>query len=143
VDELFIDSRDGSGFLRFHSREFGTPGGGSALEYFNAELKVKTMRAEVRVYAYGAQGLASLFEETAREWRGWKGVKAWESLEGELKLAATHDGLGHIGLLVEMGPPYEEWKAQGVVALEAGSLDVPARRLSEFVAASRSVMDVP
>jgi hypothetical protein len=45
--------------------------------------------------------------------------------------------------MVEMGPPYEEWTARGIVALEAGSLDLPARRVSEFVAASRSAMDVP
>jgi hypothetical protein len=142
VDELLIESGEGSGFLRLHAREHGKAGGG-ALEYFTAELSLKTMRAEVRVYAYGAQGLASLFEDMAREWRGWSGTKGWDSLEGEIKLAATHDGLGHIALEVEMGPPSEEWRARGTIMLEAGALDLPARRLTRFLAASRSVMDVP
>jgi hypothetical protein len=93
------------------------------------------LRAEVRVYAYRADGLPDLFEAMASDWRGWSGAKCWESLEGELKLTATHDGLGHIALDVVLGPLYEEWKAQGTLVLEAGSLDAPASHLRDFVAA--------
>jgi hypothetical protein len=129
TEELVIKSRDDSGFLRLHSPDFS----GDAVEYFTAELSVRTMHAEVRVYAYRADGLPDLFEEMASEWRGWRVAKRWESLEGELKLTATHDGLGHIALDIVLGEPYEEWKAQGIVVLDAGSLDTPARRLRDFI----------
>ncbi len=132
LDEVLIESSKGSGFLGLHSPEFATPRGG-ALDYFTAELSVSTLRAELRVYAFLGEGLPRLFEDMAIEWRGWSGAKRWRSLEGKIELSATHDGLGRIGLLVVLSEPYGEWKAEGTVALEAGSLDTPARRLRDFV----------
>jgi hypothetical protein len=129
ADEVVIAGRDGR-LLRLHSREFGPKG---ALEYFTAEVRVSTLHAEVRVYAWGADGLSALFEEMALQWRGWEEAKEWSSVEGELKVAARHGRLGHIALEVSLRPLHEEWEAQATIVLEAGSLDPPARSVQEFI----------
>jgi hypothetical protein len=82
------------------------------------------MRASTQVYAYGGRSPLELFEEMANEWRGWKGSKVWESLEGELALAATHDGLGTIMLkvrLAHLGSDFSDWEARAALELDAGT----------------------
>jgi hypothetical protein len=70
----------------------------------------------------GGDGLARLFAEMAAEWRGWEGVKSWESLEGDLGVAAEHDGLGQITIRVGLrrweAPP--EWEARADLTIDAG-----------------------
>jgi hypothetical protein len=43
-----------------------------------------------------------LFDEMAREWRGWSGTKEWASLEGELSLSCTADGKGHVDIAIDV-----------------------------------------
>jgi Family of unknown function (DUF6228) len=96
---------------------------GDELNAYTAKLEVEAMSAMTQVYAYGPSPLV-LFEEMAGEWRGWKATKKWQSLEGELALAATHDGLGTIALHVELahlGADGWDWRADAVLTLDSGS----------------------
>jgi hypothetical protein len=67
--------------------------------------------------------LAALFVSLARDWKGWKGVREWESEESALRLAASHDGLGHINLEIvlrrQRGRP-GDWIAATTIVLDAG-----------------------
>jgi hypothetical protein len=82
----------------------------------------------------GLDGLDSLFVTMADQWRGWAGEKSWNSLEGELSLSCTHDGLGHVKVAVELRPDLldESWTARAVLVVWAGSLGQIARSVSEF-----------
>jgi hypothetical protein len=46
--------------------------------------------------------IADLFADLAEHWRGWSGQKVWENNEHTLRLEATHDGLGHVGIDVHL-----------------------------------------
>ena len=61
----------------------------------------------------------------AANWRGWEGELSWGTLEGEFKMTATCDRLGHIDLLVEMkSDSYpRDWELKARLLLEAGTLD--------------------
>jgi hypothetical protein len=62
--------------------------------------------------------------DLADAYRGWDGVRTWESLEHDLRMEATHDGRGHVSLrFVIRGPQAYEpdaWEASVVVTLDAG-----------------------
>ena len=67
---------------------------------------------------------AELFEDLAANWRGWLGRKEWRSLEGELRLTAECDRLGHVWITTELGQGSPAaWTATLVVLVEAGQLD--------------------
>ena len=83
-------------------------------------------------------GLIALFEEMARDWRGWEGGKEWKSTDGRLKLACFHDRLGHIDLAFELRSSgladQLEWQLQSSLWVEAGTLDGLVRRVRAFFA---------
>jgi Family of unknown function (DUF6228) len=90
---------------------------------YSAGVQTEAMTASTLVYAYGPTPLA-LFEVIANEWRGWHGSKEWSSLEGELSLSATHDGVGTITLqvrLAHLGFDAWDWEARAALALDAGA----------------------
>ena len=64
-----------------------------------------------------------LFQEMARDWKGWRGKKEWQALAGELRLTATCDSRGHIALAVHLSRDSGEFTASATIALEAGQLD--------------------
>jgi hypothetical protein len=98
---------------------------------FRATVRAHDRFATLRVCAYtDPRGIVRLFAEAARDWRGWTGAKAWESLEGELGLQLTTDRLGHVTLAVrlraDLGGP-DPWQLQAELGLDAGRLGEIAR----------------
>ena len=85
-----------------------------------------------RVWAHtDAAGLGRLFADAAREWSGWNGTKAWESLEGELRLELSTDRLGHVRLRVRIRSDpggADQWQLDAELELDAGELDAIARQ---------------
>ena len=85
-----------------------------------------------RVYAYimDGAGIARLFAEAAREWRGWNGSKTWESLEGELRIERSVDTLGHVLVAVRVRSDQDisdRWQLHAELTLDSGQLDDVAR----------------
>src|SRR6266508_5660786 len=82
-------------------------------DYFWAELKAPGLECRSRVSAFEPRPdrLSDLFQEMAKAWKGWKGGKVWQSLEGELKLTCTMDATGHVQISVRLseGTPYR-WR---------------------------------
>jgi len=84
-----------------------------------------TARHKVTVYT-DPDGIARFFRSMAYEWRGWSGSKTWESLEGELRLSASRDSVGHVfvavGLMTAQGAP-DPWRVEAELTIEAGMLE--------------------
>lgn len=124
---LTIRDRDGEGSLTiaFDGTE----------EFWTVELSGPGMTARRRVVAYRPHGgFDCTFQEMAAASRGWEGDKVWRSLEGELRLVCTRDGLGHIKIAVELRTDWKsDWRAERVLVVEAGQLDRLARDAVEFL----------
>ena len=86
-------------------------------------LRVPGLDASLRVpphYATGFEDLVAFVNGLASDWRGWQGERAYESLEHDLRVTATHDG--HIRLVVQLRETSvpDGWSATGVVQLDPG-----------------------
>ncbi|OLZ58064.1 DUF6228 family protein [Amycolatopsis keratiniphila] len=120
-----IQARIGSGheFLRLTAdvAENGPP------ESLLAELRLHGLSASVQVvhhYATGFADLAEFFQRHVDDWRGWDGVRTWESLERDLRIDASHQ-YGHVQLRVTIqrfqpGWGNEGWTATGDLTIEPG-----------------------
>jgi hypothetical protein len=91
-----------------------------------ATLELEDLRASTKVlrhYATCMDELIAYFDDIAANWRGWNGAKTYESLEGDLRLDAQHDGFGDVKVMVELKgdvPPYA-WVATGGVITDPGA----------------------
>ena len=84
----------------------------------------------------GVSGLEALFQETVDEYRGWEGIKQWESLETQLAIDVTTDRTGHATFVVKL---FEEagrwgWRAQIDIMLEVMERERVTRALRSFFA---------
>jgi hypothetical protein len=57
-------------------------------------------------YSVAAEGMAQFFREIDRDWRGWEGEKLFGDAEDTLRIAATHDGLGHVRVWISFWDDY-------------------------------------
>ena len=100
-------------------------------DFFRLSVAAPDHSASLRVSAYTDRaGVARLFAEAARDWKGWRGAKVWESIERDLRLELTTDRLGHVTLAIRMshvagGPG--QWQLETELGLEAGQLEQIAR----------------
>ena len=96
------------------------------------------LRASKRVWDFdGWSALLSFFEGLAVNWRGWDGNKNFDSLEGDFRLSAKHDG--HVRLSFELGEfdRPTPWAAKGELTLD------PGEELTEAVEALRRLLAAP
>lgn len=100
---------------------------------FEARLTIPEGAIETNVYEH-REWLAEYFADLAANWRGWEGVKEYASLEGQLSLNATHDGLGTVTIRVVLGQPWPpEWSFEAELAFGAGAhLERLAHELGAF-----------
>jgi hypothetical protein len=99
----------------FTTLESGTP--------YSVDVAVQVEGLSARITMFSNfddtfDDLVQFFAGMARDWRGWKGSRNYESLEHDLKIQATNNGhvLLHIGLRSWMN----EWAADASLALDAG-----------------------
>jgi hypothetical protein len=109
----------------------------SRADYYQAELACGSMNAAVEFYEMGLRPVKPFFDDLAASWRGWDGERQWTALEGEVRLSATHDGLGTVTLAVELRSGHytdagASWSARGVLYLDAGGLDALARQAAQL-----------
>ena len=133
-------NREASGKLEIRSVEGDStlllePLGPLPSGYFSAMFRSAGLEARTRVLAYQPEGLGltTLFRSMAKEWRGWSGAQAYDSLENELSLLCRHDGLGHVNISVKLaGGSNRSWSLKGTVVVEAGALEELARAAERF-----------
>jgi hypothetical protein len=117
---------------------------GSPVEVVTLSVEVSGLRAAEEVWLAewegGPASLVGYFVDLADAWRGWAGTKEWSGGSGEVRLSATHDGIGHVELLVELGvhwhhspPIVGAWTASARLELEPGSLEESARQLADLL----------
>ncbi|MEO5959003.1 MAG: DUF6228 family protein [Opitutaceae bacterium] len=118
-------ARDGTE-LNFSTEDF------PASEKLDVSLVGPGCSARLATSTYYSGSPALLFRKMAANWRGWEGELSWSTLEGEFKMTATSDRLGHIDLLVVMkSDSYpRDWELKARLHLEAGTLDQVYRDLS-------------
>ena len=96
-----------------------------------AEMQLGEPLASVPAWRHYATGFADLvehFDGLKRDWRGWSGVRRWESGSHELAIEARHDG--HMQLDVQLESSLW-WTASGRRTLE------PGEQLSQFAGGLR------
>ena len=102
-------------------------------------IRDKGLLAEADVwwndYMEEPDSLVMLFEDLAASWKGWTDTKEWRSAESPLLLSCAHDGLGHIGIDVELRSGWYEnaWRVRARIMLDAGALDQVASDLRAFL----------
>jgi hypothetical protein len=108
-------------------------------ETYRVTLRENGLEATINVYAFDPSdnGLSKFFAELAENWKGWKGVKKWSSLEGEFELECSHDGLGHIGTTATIYSNLygNGWTAQIRFDIENGQLDEIVAGIGRFFTA--------
>jgi hypothetical protein len=125
--EFEVKSNEAGAFFAVRRDSMAGP---HADAYWNATLSCGSLQASLRFYEIRLGGLAEYFERLAREWRGWKGERRWASLEDDVELVATHNGLGTITLGVRLRTEafaQHRWSASSQLLLDAGALDRLAR----------------
>lgn len=96
-------------------------------EYFHVKLE-GGIKASIRIYNYAphAKELALWFVELGNHTAPWQGELSWESLEGEFKIDANCDSLGHIQFMIslsDMRGSNEESYIQVGIETELGQLE--------------------
>jgi Family of unknown function (DUF6228) len=118
VDEALVGTeQDG---LRFAQVQHGADGTVRAVE---VSMRTPGLAAGLQVqshYAKGFDDLAAFFQGLAASWRGWQGEKAYESLEHDLRLTATHDGHVRLGVQMSRTSGPDGWSASAVLRLDPG-----------------------
>ena len=99
----------------------GTPSG-----ILSVKMASVGMEARATVQPHPAHaGFGDFVEYLAgleRRWRGWDGQRSWQSLEGELSIAANHTG-SHVELRVDLQRCAFDgtgWAVHLVLELDAG-----------------------
>jgi hypothetical protein len=102
--------------------------------YFRVVLDGHELSASVDVYDIQPHQWSAYFADLALNWRGWNGLKEQSSLEGHLKLTSSSDSLGHIRIRVVLRgiDAGSEWRAETSIYLEAGQLELVAKRAAQF-----------
>jgi hypothetical protein len=120
-----IRSTQGRRSLRFHSLHG---------DYFTASIEGDGPQATQKIWGYtDCQLLVQLFESIARDWTGWQGERAWESIEGDLRLEITSRSTGQITIRVALRNYGEDgWNLQALIFTEAGQLEGIARQVASF-----------
>jgi len=120
-DAFLLSSVSDSAQLRLGPLAFSDATGVS----FLAELSGPVVSARVNVFDLTSSHLVAFFNWLAANWHDWEGTKAYASLEGQLKLEATRDSLGHVFVRVTVREDRggADWHAEGTLTIEAGQLE--------------------
>lgn len=105
---------------------------------FVVEVTADDLAARVPVLvAPGSRELPQFLGDLSDDFRGWDGIRSWQSLEDQLRVDATWLSGGHVALLLHITPSvYDKWTLTVEVTVEAGEeLRGLARELEDFMTA--------
>jgi hypothetical protein len=102
-----------------------------SVESFLVELGDAAASAQLPVHVDDASPLALLFEDMAREQRGWSEAKSWCSPAGNLELGATADGRGYANISIRLTSP--TWRFECTVPIAASELARAAMEVRSFL----------
>lgn len=107
-------------------------------ESFVVTIAAEGLQTSRHVFMFGFDwaALSAFFADLAESWKGWQGEKAWHSIEHDLEITATADGLGHCDLAFEVRDgPAATWAVRvSEVRIDAGEdLSNLARGIAAWV----------
>ena len=131
MNTVFIKESD-SKYLEFFSPEKHNKL--DQLEYFSVRYKSQAIDCVARVYACeDGHRLASIFEEMAKNWKGWNGRKQWAALEGEFEISCEITSTGKVTAHFFLTPGLDrEWEVKSSVSFGAGVLELLSKHMSQF-----------
>jgi Family of unknown function (DUF6228) len=112
---------------------------GGSVDSFKVQLRAQNLDASTYVENPGyGQPPSKLLSELAESWAGWKGIKAWDAMEGELRIEATADALGHVTLkfMLPGNSGRSDWSVAANVVCEAGQLEAISKEANQFFSGS-------
>ncbi len=127
MDEFILAS--GHSKLAFHSPRFNSDG---FITYYVLTAMAPGFNASLEVDVSCGVGTspADFLAEIAEAWRGWEGVKTWETIEGEFELSASSDSAGHYFLKVRMKGG--GWSAALAFEVDAGEIEFFSKQAKAF-----------
>lgn len=88
----FVEIKDAQSTFRL-----GPPDG----EYLNVKLEHPDAKVKAKPYLYTDHAdLIAFFDEMAKDWKGWSGIRVWSTVESDFELTATNDGVSTVTLKV-------------------------------------------
>ncbi len=131
ADSEFILERDGTR-LRLHTPR--DPHGDGYIMQYECDLTEAGLHAVVTVTDQRPSGFIQFFAGMETQWRGWEGVISADSLEHNLSIEATRDGIGHVILkIIVRSNPYEGFRVETSMVLDAGDLERLAKSAKNFL----------
>lgn len=106
--------------MAFSDPQFG---GAGPADYLSVTLTGPDLSASRQIYAGWLSGfldLATFFADLADHWRGWQGERVFETIEGDLRIVATHDGRVNLRVVLWESTVEDGWRVQAEVRLDAG-----------------------
>ena len=100
---------------------------------FSAEISNAPFIGQIDSSTYFCGPPTILFQEMARDWKGWPGTKEWRALDGELSITASSDSVGHITLITEMSYQSGDFLLSATITLEAGQLEQVFRAVNSLL----------
>ena len=107
-------------------------------DYFDVKVETPNLKAtkKVNIYDYGpTNGFVDFFQRLASHKKPWTGEEIWEPLEGEMKLRATCDALGHVGFDITLKDGFNSnpsWSLDCFMSFDFGDLPRYLANAKEF-----------
>ena len=88
---------------------------------FGIQVEAEGLSCELTAETLGGDGLHEFIGNLATDWRGFAGVRRWNSLENDLIIEATHSGR-RVELLctVQHGANPDTWQVRLPILVEPG-----------------------
>ena len=96
---------------------------GHELYSIDIQLNVPDLQVQRTVAAHPGNGfddLVDFFRSLATSWRGWSGERTYESLEGDLRLTAVHDGHVQLTMGIRQSTELDGWEVKASIRLDPG-----------------------
>lgn len=88
---------------------------------FNIEVEIDELRWRHSAITRGGDGVDGYLRELAEEWKGWEGIRRWDSLEHGLSIRAAHLGNAvQLAFVLRGGPYADAWKLRVPIIVEPG-----------------------
>jgi len=125
--ELRSDDRRDT-FVRL---SFPTPLTRDGFWVLEVEASSSGLSCSTGVVTYFGDGLWGYLRRLATDWRGWRGTRSWDTIEGEMSIEATHSG-SRVELFFTIRRDFASaaWQVQVPIFLAPGE---SLSRLSEAV----------
>jgi hypothetical protein len=122
VDGVTIGSQE-------HGIEFGPPSRSGSSDPYAGDAFTVRLRAEglsasrvVFMFRHDWESLATFFADLAAAWRGWEGLRVYNSVENDLEIRVSSDALGRnlFSFVLRDGPTWTWSASLESVELAAG-----------------------